>query len=319
MAKTFQMSEADKIEILTLQDNNIDLTAMDNSEIIHRALPLKEGQFRNSILAEHGFSALVKITVADKTRTLLLDFGFSEHGAAYNAQILGADLGQVEAIALSHGHSDHFGGFEKVMELVGRKGVEMFVHPSIYKKPRYLKVGETRKINFPPITREMLENGGVKVVDTKSPLPMLDGRVLFLGEVPRRTDFERGFPIAYFQEDGTEKWDPIEDDTSVVMNLRGKGLVVLSGCAHSGIVNTALYARDVTGIDRVHVIMGGFHLSGPFFEQIIDRTAEELKKINPAYIVPTHCTGRKAIAGMERTMPDKFILNMSGTKLTFSA
>jgi len=316
---TFQISEADKVEILTLQDNNIDLTAMDNSEIIHRAMPLKEGQFRNSVLAEHGFSAMVRITFGDKTRTLLLDFGFSEHGAAYNAQVLGADLGQVEAVALSHGHSDHFGGFKKVMDMIGRKGVEMFVHPSIYKTPRYLKVGETRKINFPSITREELERTGAKVIETRSPRPMLDGSALFLGEIKRRTDFEKGFPIAYFQEDGTEKWDPIEDDTSVVLNLRGKGLVVLSGCAHSGIVNTVLYARDVTGIDRVHVVMGGFHLSGPFFEQIIDRTTEELKRINPTYIVPTHCTGRKAIAGMERAMPEKFILNMSGTKLTFSA
>jgi len=310
MGETFQIIKAEKIEILTLQDNYIDLTAMDNSEIISRAMPLKEGEFRSSVLAEHGFSALVKITAGGKIRTLLMDFGFSEHGAAYNAKILGADLGQVEAVALSHGHSDHFGGFEKVMELVGRKGVEMFVHPSIYKKPRYLKVGKTRKISFPPITREMLERAGVKVVDTSSPRPMLDGSALILGEIPRRTDFERGITIAYVQEGGTEKWDPIEDDTSVVMNLRGKGLVILSGCAHSGIVNTTLYARDVTGIDRIHVVMGGFHLSGPFFEQIIGRTTEELRKIDPDYVVPTHCTGRKAIADMERSMPEKFILNM---------
>lgn len=319
MKDTFQIGEAERIEILTLQDNNIDLTAMDNSEIITRAMPLKEGEFRNSVLAEHGFSALVKITAENKTRTLLLDFGFSEHGAAYNAKVLGADLEQVEAVALSHGHSDHFGGFDKVMELIGRKGIDMFVHPSIYKKPRYLKVGETKKINFPAITREKLESAGVKIIDSRSPRLMLDGSALFLGEIPRRTDFEKGFPIAYFQENGTEKWDPIEDDTSIVMNLRGKGLVILSGCAHSGIVNTALYAREVTGIDRVHVIMGGFHLSGPFFEHIIGRTTEELKKINPDYIIPTHCTGKKAIADMERSMPEKFILNMSGTKLTFSA
>jgi 7,8-dihydropterin-6-yl-methyl-4-(beta-D-ribofuranosyl)aminobenzene 5'-phosphate synthase len=75
----------------------------------------------------------------------------------------------------------------------------------------------------------------------------------------------------------------------------------------------------VTGIEKVHAVMGGFHLAGPLFEAIIGRTAEELKKLDPAYIIPTHCTGRKAIAYMEREMGDRFILNMSGTKLTFAA
>ena len=125
--------------------------------------------------------------------------------------------------------------------------------------------------------------------------------------------------VAYFQENGVEKWDPLEDDTSIVMNLKGKGLIVLSGCAHSGIVNTVHHAIDVTGVDKIHAVIGGFHLSGPGFEPIIGRTTEELKKLEPAYIIPTHCTGRKAIMYIEKEMPDRFMLNMSGTKLTFSA
>jgi 7,8-dihydropterin-6-yl-methyl-4-(beta-D-ribofuranosyl)aminobenzene 5'-phosphate synthase len=139
-----------------------------------------------------------------------------------------------------------------------------------------------------------------------------------LGGIPRHTDFEKGFPIAFWQNDGKEVHDDIEDDTSLVMHLKDKGLVILSGCAHAGIVNTVLYAMDVTGIDRVHAVMGGFHLSGPLFEPIIDRTIEELRKLEPAYVIPTHCTGRRAIMAMEKQMPDQFILNMSGTKLTFS-
>jgi 7,8-dihydropterin-6-yl-methyl-4-(beta-D-ribofuranosyl)aminobenzene 5'-phosphate synthase len=103
------------------------------------------------------------------------------------------------------------------------------------------------------------------------------------------------------------------------MNVKGKGLVIVSGCAHAGIVNTLIYAMNVTGIKKVYAVMGGFHLSGPLFEPIIDRTTEELRKINPTYIVPTHCTGRKAIANIEKEMPSQFILNMSGTKLTFAA
>ena len=146
----------------------------------------------------------------------------------------------------------------------------------------------------------------------------MENTVLFLGEITKQTDFEKGWPIVHCQKDGKEVWDGIEDDTSIVMNLKDKGLVIISGCAHAGIVNTVRYAMAVTGIDKVHAIMGGFHLAGPFFEPIIDRTTEELKKINPAFIIPTHCTGRKAIMAMEKQMPDQFILNMAGTKLTFN-
>ncbi|MCX5825471.1 MAG: MBL fold metallo-hydrolase [Deltaproteobacteria bacterium] len=317
--KKIELNALDRVEILTLQDNTIDITMMANNAIVQRAMAIKEGQIKNSILAEHGFSALVRTTAGEKTRTLLFDFGYSEEGAAFNARALGVDMGQVEALALSHGHSDHMGGFAALVEMIGKKGLPFFVHPGIFKAPRYVKFGEGLKFDFPTITRAGLEQAGVKVIEARGPETLLDGDVGFLGEIERVTDFEKGFPIAFFQEDAVEKWDPIEDDTAVVMNLKGKGLVVLSGCAHSGVVNTVRYAKAVTGIEKVHAIMGGFHLSGPFFEPIVGRTTEELQKLAPDYIIPTHCTGRKAIMYMENAMPGQFILNMSGTKLTFAA
>ena len=313
---TTTLNAVDKVEILTLQDNYIEMTAMDNNAVITRATPLKDGEIRASILAEHGFSALVKTTAEDKTHTLLFDFGFSENGAAQNAATLGVDMTEVEAVALSHGHSDHTGGMEKLTAMIGKRDIPFVVHPSAFKSPRYLKFGEEFKINFPKLTREMVQQAGFSVVETKNHILCLDDTILFLGEIPHTTDFEKGWPLPHCQKDGKEVWDAIEDDTSIVMNLKDKGLVILSGCAHAGIVNTVRYAMEVTGIDKVHVVMGGFHLSGPFFEPIIDRTTEEFKKLNPAYIIPTHCTGRKAIMDMEKQMPDQFILNMAGTKLT---
>ena len=313
------LNEVDRVEILTLQDNYIDITAGDNSEVILRASPLADGEIKNSIQAEHGFSAIVKTTKGDQTRTLLFDFGFSDTGAAYNARTLKVNMAEVEGMALSHGHMDHFGGFDELVKMIGKKGIELVVHPGAFKYPRHLKYGSTIKAYFPRFTRERVEKAGVKLVETKEPYSLLDGDALFLGEIERKTDFEKGFPIAYFEEDGVEKWDPIEDDTSIVVNIRGKGLVVLSGCAHSGIINSVNYARAVTGIDKVYAVMGGFHLGGPLFEPIIGRTTEELKKIDPTYVIPCHCTGRNAVMYMEKEMPDQFIFNMSGTKLTFSA
>jgi 7,8-dihydropterin-6-yl-methyl-4-(beta-D-ribofuranosyl)aminobenzene 5'-phosphate synthase len=317
MADT-SLKAVDKVEILTLQDNYIEMTAMDSNSVVSRAAPLKEGEIRASILAEHGFSALIKNTIEGQTHTLLFDFGFSENGAAQNAETLGIDMAEVEAVTLSHGHSDHTGGMKKLMALTGKRDIPFVVHPSVFKSPRYLKYGENFKINFPKLSREMVKQAGLSAVETEKPYLLLDNTVLFLGEIPRRTDFEKGFPIAHWQKDGVELWDAIEDDTSIVMNLKDKGLVIVSGCAHAGIVNTVYHAMEVTGINKVHVVMGGFHLSGPFFEAIIDRTTEEIKKLHPAYVIPTHCTGRRAIMAMEKQMPEQFILNMAGTKLTFS-
>jgi 7,8-dihydropterin-6-yl-methyl-4-(beta-D-ribofuranosyl)aminobenzene 5'-phosphate synthase len=312
------LKAVDKVEILTLQDNYIEMTALDGNAIISRAAPLKEGEIRASILAEHGFSALVKTTADGKTHTLLFDFGFSENGAAQNAATLGVNMNEVEAVALSHGHSDHTGGMEKLTALIGKRDIPFVVHPSVFKSPRYLKFGEEFKINFPKLTRKMVERAGLSVVETDKPYLLLSDTILFLGEIPRSTDFEKGWSLPHCQKDGKEVWDAIEDDTSIVMNLKDKGLVILSGCAHSGIVNTVRHAITVTGIDKVHAVMGGFHLSGPFFEPIIYRTTQELQKLNPSYVIPTHCTGRKAIMVMEKEMPDQFILNMAGTKLTFA-
>ena len=205
MEKRISITEVDKVEILTLQDNYIDITAMDNNEIVTRAMPIADGEVKNSFLAEHGFCAVVKTTKGDKTRTMLFDFGFSEIGAAYNAKKLGVPMGDIEVMALSHGHSDHFGGFKEMVALIGKKDIKLVVHPGVFASPRYLKFGEEFKVYFPKLVREEIEEKGVKIIETEEPYPLLDGDVLFLGYVERKTDFEKGFPVAHYEENGTEK------------------------------------------------------------------------------------------------------------------
>ena len=315
----FTLKEADRVEILTLQDNYVDVAAFDSTDVVKRAMPLKDGEIKNSILAEHGFSAVVTITADGASRSLLFDFGFSPQGAASNAEALGLDLSDVEAMVLSHGHMDHFGGLAALVEKIGKKGIELVLHPKAFRKPRYLKVSETVKVGLPALPREKLAEAQVALVESEKPRPLLGGRLLFLGEIPKRTDFEKGFPRMFYDEDGQSKWDPIEDDTAVAVHLKGKGLVVLSGCAHSGIINTVKYAREATGVDKLYAVMGGFHLTGADFEPVIEPTTAALKELDPSYIIPTHCTGRKAVMHLEKEMPDKFLLNMSGTKMVFSA
>jgi len=316
---TVQLKPVDRVEILTLQDNYIDIAAHDGTAVVQRPTSVDASGNRISILAEHGFSAVVGLTVEGKTRKFLFDFGFSESGAFQNASALGVDLAEIEALVLSHGHMDHHGGLAAFLEGIGPRGIELVLHPAAFRSSRYVKLSEERRIPLPAPDRNRIEDAGVRVVPSRSPHLLLDGALLFLGEIPRRTEFEKGMLKARYEEGGTEKFDPIDDDSAVVAHVKGKGLVVLSGCAHSGIVNTVAYAREVTGVDPVFAVMGGFHLTGADFEPIIGNTTEALKAFNPRYIVPTHCTGRKASMHIEHEMPEKFLLNMSGTKMVFAA
>lgn len=313
------LTEVEKLEILTLQDNYIDLVAQDNTTVIQRAMPLKDLEIKNSILAEHGFSALATTTGEDGARSLLFDFGFSEHGAAFNAEALQANVTSVEVSALSHGHLDHVGGMRKLIQMTGKEDLELVLHPSAFKNPRYLKISDDFKLMFPAFTREKAMSAGARIVETDRPYFLLDRKAVFLGEIPRTTSFEKGAPNLCFEENGETKQDLIDDDSAVVFHIAGRGLVILSGCAHSGIVNTVKHAQAVTGIDRICAIIGGFHLSGADMDHVIKPTVNELKALNPEYIVPTHCTGRLAVQYIEKQMPNQFLLNMSGTKLTFTA
>jgi len=316
---TIELKAVDRVEIVTLQDNTIDLVQQDNNDVVQRALPLIGREVKNSILAEHGFSSLITVTEGDTSRSMLFDFGFSAHGAAFNADALGVDLTRVEAMALSHGHLDHVGGLAELVAKTGKTNLPLVLHPAAFRNPRFKKITEAFKVTFPAFTREKAEGAGAAVVDTESPYGMLDQRAAFLGQIPRKTAFEQGAPNLCCEIDGQEQPDPFDDDSAMVFNVKGKGLVVLSGCAHSGIVNTVTYARQATGVERVMAVMGGFHLSGMDVDAVIRPTIEALKTIDPTYIVPTHCTGRRAIQMIENEMPDSFILNMSGTRLTFRA
>jgi 7,8-dihydropterin-6-yl-methyl-4-(beta-D-ribofuranosyl)aminobenzene 5'-phosphate synthase len=313
------LNTVEKIEILTLEDNYIDIAAMDNSDMVSRAIPLTGNLFGKSILAEHGFSAAVTTASGCRKRTFLMDFGLSEDVVIRNAEALDFDLSKIEAAFLSHGHVDHFGGLRRIGEKIGKKGIPLMVHPSAFKADRFVSAGPGFKIIMPAPQEAEAEKAGFAIVKQAEHCTVLDGDVLYLGEIPRLSDFEQGMPNAFFGQDGDEELDLLEDDTAVVMNLSGKGLVVLSGCAHSGIINTVNYAKEVTGISRVHAVMGGFHLTGRLFEPIIEDTVNALKEIAPEYIIPTHCTGRRAIGRIEEEMPGSFILNMAGTTITFSS
>ncbi len=313
-----QLNTVDRVEILTLQDNTIDMITSDNSEIITRARPIDQNfNVKGPVLAEHGFSCQVSVTKGNTTRHMLFDFGNSAFGAAYNADLLDVDLRRVELLALSHGHFDHIGGLAELMKRTGKKSLDLVLHPAALREGRGRRINDRITVRTQGLSRETLAEIGVNPVETRDPMLLLDGDVLFLGEIPRRNDFEKAETGRVYHDSGKDLADTLPDDTSIVFNVRDRGLVLLSGCAHAGIVNSLTHAVAVTGISTVMTVMGGFHLSGR--EELISPTIEALKGFQPDYIVPTHCTGRTAINRIEAEMGDQFLLNMSGTTLSFAS
>ena len=167
------------------------------------------------------------------------------------------------------------------------------------------------------LKREDIEGLGlVKIVEVKSPTPIVQGAYL-TGKVAQVTDYEK-IPPSFVARKGDQfVQEDFIGEQAIVLNAKGKGLVVLSGCAHRGIVNTVKHAQKMTGIEKVHAIIGGFHLTGARPE-VIQKTIADIKIIHPDYIVPTHCTGFEAISAFAREMPDQFILNTAGTRYTIS-
>ncbi len=158
---------------------------------------------------------------------------------------------------------------------------------------------------------------GFAIVEERQPSFLLDGAVLITGEVDRSTAFETGFHGHEALRGGRWQADPlILDDQALVVSLGDRGLVVLSGCGHAGIVNTVRYARKLTGHDAVAAIIGGFHLSGPMFERIIEPTVDALAALSPSLLMPAHCTGWRAVHQLATRLPDAFVMSTVGTTIS---
>lgn len=311
-----QLREVDELTITSVMDNSIDLL-MASTEVARR-LPIAADSLEKPLpIAEHGFAALIAVREGDRWRRVLLDAGSSPTGILHNLDAMSIDPSKIEAVVLSHGHFDHSLGLPGLLERMGTSEVKMVLHPDAFLERRLVRP-DAEPVRFPKLSRESLERDNVGLTVATGPTMLLDGTVLVSGEIARTTSFERGFPPN--QARRSEGWEPdplIHDDQCVVASLRGKGLVVVSGCAHAGIVNSVRYAQALTGVEAVHAVMGGFHLTGKLFEGIIPPTVAALREINPRYLVPTHCTGFAAVHEMARAFPDAFVVSVVGTTFVF--
>lgn len=309
--------EADRLEITVLMDNYTDIFLIESTDVCRRPqIPF----FPQMLFAEHGFSCLIKVWAGNEEHTVLMDAAVTPACLFNNAELLKADLGKIEAVALSHGHPDHFLGLAELLKFVSKeqnKEVPLILHPDAFLERRFNIPVIGHPVVLPTLDENALKEARADLVKSEKAFPTANGFIHTTGEIERKIPFEKGFPWAESKVDGNWITDPFRDDQGLVIKVKGKGLVVISGCAHAGIINTVEHAKKITGTDKVHAVLGGFHLTGRLFDPIIQPTIDEMKRIDPDYIVPMHCTGWKAINRFAEEMPAQFMLNTVGTTYVF--
>lgn len=309
------LQPVDALEVLILVDNMSD-ALLASTSVALRPRPLLDPH-PDHLRAEHGYALLLTVERGNRQHSILYDAGFSRDTALHNLDVLGVKVGDLRAIALSHGHGDHHGGLSGMVSRVGRRGLPLVLHPDAWLE-RKIVLPDGVEIPAPPPSHMDLDREGVQVIEERGPTLLIDDCVLVTGQVERQTDFEPGFPVQYRRT--TKGWEPdymVWDDQGVLVRIKDKGLVVMSSCSHSGVVNVLLNARRITGVDRIHAFVGGCHLSGAIMEPVVPRTLEEMRNLSIDHIVPGHCTGWKATHALARLFPDAFIQSSVGTVLRF--
>jgi 7,8-dihydropterin-6-yl-methyl-4-(beta-D-ribofuranosyl)aminobenzene 5'-phosphate synthase len=319
-----ELRPVDAVTVTTLVDNSSDALLPDEG-LVRRwglagsagSLPVVPdgmalgGRSIDFLRAEHGFSALVEVAVDGRTRRVLFDAGVTPDGLIGNLDRLGLAPDTFEAVVFSHGHFDHVMGLDGLAKRLGRSNLPVLLHPDFWTRRRLVSAaGDV--LELPTPSRAAIESVGFTVVEDRQPSFLLDGMLLVTGEVDRTTPFETGMPAGHQAWlDGEWRHDPtVHEDQAVVLHVRDKGLVVLTGCGHAGIVNIVRHAQRLTGVTPLYAALGGFHLRDG---DIIPRTVAALAAETPAVVVPAHCTSWKAQHALAAGLPTAFRPNAVGS------
>lgn len=286
---------------------------------------------RHALMAEFGLSVLARSQRGAVTRDVLVDFGYSPEVLANNLAILGFDTRQLDAAVLSHGHLDHYGGFPAIFgKNVPTKALPLIVGGEETFCERVALIGTPPPV-MGTLDRQELARAGFDVQISAEPKAISD-HAFTTGLIPLETFERAAIPtqmrpgvgcdanaLSAAKRDAKQIVDDGEHELATCYAVKGLGLVVIASCSHRGVLNSVKRAQAISGIQKVHAVVGGFHLVKPRTDDEARRTVAEFVKIDPTYIVPMHCTGEVFIQEALRMMPDKVVRPYVGTRFTFSA
>lgn len=258
------------------------------------------------VIGEHGFACFVETPDGN----YLFDTG-QGFGIVQNSLALNKDLRSINAVMISHGHYDHTGGLPAVLKLKGE--VDVYGHPDIFSERIWSSGDQSRFIGI-PYRRVYLESLGANFL-LGNELVAVGPGVFLTGEIPRHSTFEKGDSslTAILSNGSTIHPDPLKDDLSLIV-YSSKGLILVLGCAHAGMINIIEYALAQTGHDRIHAIIGGTHLGFSSDEQF-EETLKVIDRYQIERIGVSHCTGLPKAAMLHAQLGERFFFGNVGTVL----
>jgi len=285
----------------------------------------KEISGETLLVANLGYGLRLRTRIGTRQHTLLFDTGTEGMAFIRNCRNMAIDLGEIEEIAITHGHWDHMGALPAALDAItarrGRGSVTVNVNPDMFNERGVLLQDGTI---FPAArvpTPAQMEAQGARVVNDGKSRTLLDGHFYYSGEIPRVSAFEKGREDHLCRKDNSEEWRPdpfLMDERMLIVNVRALGLVVFSACSHAGIVNVCTETKRLFPHMPIHAVMGGLHLGG-VMEHLIPRTVEALKPFDIAYIITGHCTGWRALHALANAYGDRVSQSAVGTTYTFDA
>lgn len=299
------------VTVEVLVDNFYDVFEPSRPGVVERVVP---GKLKKPLVAAHGLAYWITLEANGRRTTLLMDAANSSLPLLNNLEALEHDLAEVDALVLSHGHPDHYGG---LLEVLARRGkpLPIFLHRDAY-LPKLLLTPKGR-VGPWELERAELIRRGAELHENTGPTLVL-GQALLTGTVEASTPYETPLPGPKRVVAGREENDPFSDEQALVALVQGRGLVIVGGCCHPGIVNMVKYAQKLTGVTEVAAIIGGLHLTagGP---DLIRQTIQGLKELKPQLLVAGHCTGFKALTQLALAFPDAFMVSCVGTTVRLAA
>ncbi len=329
MAPPNSLTPVDRLDVLILVDNTTDglSTTPGNVESEFASVTrrgLRASSARCLCCAVHGLSCLITAERGGKRHAVLFDSGPEDYAFERNTTRLGADLGSVESIVLSHGHWDHSGAMFLALHAIrarnGGREVPYYAHPGMFhSRAIRLPNGNVRLMDDVPGADDLTEHGA-RVVCTTEPQLFLDDMFYVSGEIPRVTAYERGIPGQVRRTADGKDWEPDElviDERWLAVNLAGKGLVVFSACSHAGIVNVLTHARATYPACRSMRCSAACICRGR--REVIPQTVDDMTAFSPAMIAAGHCTGWRALTALAGAFGDKVLAPLAvGKRYTLS-